>query len=717
MGRTINTILNLKDNFSTSLKKASQNTNKFQSDLYKANKASNNIIKTFGNVSKAAFSLGTALAGAVGVSGGILTKNFIDYDNALRQAASSTAATKNELSELGEVIQGVYASNFGESWEDVANSVAEVKKNIGGTPAELKKITENAIALRDTFGYELQESTRAVDMMMKQFGITSDEAFNLIAQGSQAGLDKNGNLLDSLNEYSVHFKQLGFDAEEMFNVLASGNASGVFDIDKIGDAVKEFGIRAKDGSDTTIEGFKLLGLNAEEMQKAFAEGGKASTDAFFDVWRALEQLDDPIKRNTAGVNLFGTMWEDMGEDAVLAAMDMGDAFNGTIDTMGQINDIKYSSFSESIKGISRQLEVAALPIGEKLLPYLNDFANFLNENLPSAINKFTEFIDANLGPAIEKAKAGFENFKNVLNFLKENMNTIIPIVAGLAGGFAAFVIITKVVMMFNTFRKATQGLTIAQALLNTTMLGNPITWIAIGIGLLIAAFIMAYKNSETFRNKINELWNTLQPFVQFIGAVFSAVFVSTFNTITNQAMNFITMIGGVLEGIIMILNGIITFVVGVFTGNWEMAWQGISDIFSGIFIGIQSIAKGIVNGIINTINGIISGINSLADKASTIPGLGWAEAINIPLIPTFAKGTNWFGGGIALVGEEGPELVNLPSGSSVKTANETRTILQNKNPDVSVNVHIHGNFYGNDKAADELGEKIVDKVIIALGNI
>lgn len=673
MGKVINTVLNLKDNFSTSLKKASQNTNKFKADLNQANKVSDSIIGTFGKASKAVLGFGAAAAGAVGVSGGLLAKSFMDYDSAVRQAAASTGATAMEIEDLGDVIKGVYANNFGDSWEDVANSVAEVTKNIGGTSEEIQKATENAIALRDTFGYELQESTRTADMMMKQFGITSDEAFNLIAQGSQYGLDRNGNLLDSLNEYSVHFKQLGFDAEEMFNAFYGGNISGVFDMDKIGDAFKEFGIKVKDGSDTTAEGFKLLGLNSNEMQKAFAAGGESSQEAFYKVLDAFEALEDPIKKNTAGVNLFGTMWEDMGGDAVLTAMNLADEFNGTIDTMGKINEIKYSSFSEVLKGIGRQVEVAALPIGEKLMPYMNDFANFLNEKLPPAAEKFANFIDTNIDPAIEKAKSGFEDFKNVLVFLKDNMNIIIPVMAGVAGGLTAFVVVTKVVTLFNTFRTATQGLTIAQALLNATMLANPITWVAIGIGVLIAAFVWAYKNSDMLKNKISEFWNMLQSFGDFVG--------------------------------------------GFFAEKFNAAWQSISNTFSGIWEGMKSIAKGSINGIIAPINGIIGGINDLAGKASEVPGLGWAAGINIPLIPTFARGTNWFGGGIALVGEEGPELVNLPSGSSVKTANQTKSILNKRNSNINVNVHIHGNFYSNDKAADELGEKIVKKIILNLNNI
>ena len=526
MGKVINTVLNLKDNFSTSLKKASENTNKFKADLNQANKISESIIGTFGKASKAVLGFGAAAAGA-GIA--LATKNFIEYDNALRQMRASVGDSQDEMTNFKDIMQDVYADNFGENWEDVGNAIAETCRNMDVYDDELKKATENALALRDTFEYEIQESTRTASMMMKQFGLSSNEAFNLIAQGTQWGLDKNGNLLDSINEYSVHFKQLGLDAEDMLNVFNAGAANGIFDIDKMGDAVKEFGIRAKDGSDTTVEAFKLIGLNATEMQSAFANGGEGASSAFKEVLQSLAALEDPVKRNIAGVNLFGTMWEDLGEDAILSINDMNSIFNRLSDSMGEINKIKYSSFTEVLKGIGRQVEVAALPIGEKLMPYMNDFANFLNEKLPPAAEKFANFIDTNLGPAIEKAKTGFEDFKNVLNFLKDNMNIIIPVMAGVVGGLTAFVVVTKVITLFNKLKNAT-------ALLNTTLLANPITWVAIGIGLLIAAFVLAYKNSETFRNKVNELWNTLKPIATFIGTVFSVVFVNAFGVITTQKL-------------------------------------------------------------------------------------------------------------------------------------------------------------------------------------
>ena len=97
---------------------------------------------------------------------------------------------------------------------------------------------------------------------------------NLIAQGAQNGLDKNDDLLDTINEYSVHFSQAGYSAEEMFNSLKNGTDAGTFSVDKLGDAVKEFGIRMKDG--TANDSLKELGLNVDDVTKRFAQGGEVA---------------------------------------------------------------------------------------------------------------------------------------------------------------------------------------------------------------------------------------------------------------------------------------------------------------------------------------------------------------------------------------------------------------------------------------------------------
>ena len=358
-----------------------QQLDNFGAQVENADGKSFNLVGTLKNLA-AGFAIGAAIKKTTDAVVDCV-KKADELHQSFNTLQTQTGATDAEMEGLGESLKNIYANNYGESFEDIATSMAEVKNQTNLTGDALEAMTENALALRDTFGYEVQESTRAADMMMKQFGVTSEEAFNLIAQGSQNGLDKNGNLLDSINEYSVHFKQLGFDSEEMFNMFSNGAESGVFDVDKLGDAVKEFGIRAKDGSTTTIEAYQALGLNADVLQKKFSQGGDSANEAFQEVAKALNDCDDEVVKNTAGVNLFGTMWEDMGTEAMKALTNTNGEFDKTADNLQKIKEIKYDDMGSAFEGIGRQMETGLMiPLGEKLLPLVNEFANWINENMP-----------------------------------------------------------------------------------------------------------------------------------------------------------------------------------------------------------------------------------------------------------------------------------------------------------------------------------------------
>lgn len=361
-----------------------------------------------GNTEKSTLNLGTTIKGmlkGLGIAAALKVvtdglKACVQASDELRQSYNTlqtqTGATDEEMVGLEETLKEIYANNYGEDFNDIAESLARVQTQTGLTGEELQSATENALLFRDTFGFDTQESIRTTDMLMKQFGLNADEAFNLIAQGSQAGLDKNGNLLDSINEYSVHFKQLGLDAEDMFNMFANGAEAGVFDIDKLGDAVKEFGIRVKDGSNTTVEAFELLGFNADEMQAKFAEGGETANQAFIEVITALNNCDDEVVKNTAGVNLFGTMWEDMGAEAVAALTNVNGEISDTEDALGQIEEVKYDSLSEAVEGIRRNIIMGVIPaVEENLLPILINLANWIDEKMPyiqAVISGVTEVI-------------------------------------------------------------------------------------------------------------------------------------------------------------------------------------------------------------------------------------------------------------------------------------------------------------------------------------
>lgn len=431
---------------------------KVKKEMDDVKSSADNLKSAVGDALKEATATVTAIGGAV--TGAIVSAN--GEQKALNSLQAQAGLTAEEMTKYKDVLEDVYKGNFGESQEEVANVLALIKQTTNETnPSKLKDMTENLFTLRDTYDYDFVETLRAVNMLMEQFGVTGDEAFNLIAQGSQKGLNKNGDLLDTINEYSVHYKQLGYDANEFFNSLENGSKAGTFSIDKLGDAMKEFGIRSKDTNSSTQEGFTLLGYgakaSAEDIQKAkdevakleknlyyakeeqkgfnsstseltkqknadkiaeysealktakenlanlesagkgakgsiedlqarFAKGGDSAKSATSEVLKALFEMDDKVKQNQAGVDLFGTMWEDLGIDGVKALMKVNGSADKTQNTMKKIKDIKYDDVEADWASLGRTVQTDVInPIGKSLFPEVKKLCNFASKHTKDII--------------------------------------------------------------------------------------------------------------------------------------------------------------------------------------------------------------------------------------------------------------------------------------------------------------------------------------------
>lgn len=393
--------------------------------------------------------LGQATAGAitaVSAAGAAAATHMIkfgdDFNSAMNQLQASTGATEAEMVKLEEVAKNVYGNNFGESIEDVANSMATVNQQLKLTGSELETATQKGLALRDTFEFEIEESTRAVNALMKQFGITADEAYDIIATGAQNGANQNGDLLDILNEYSNHYAQLGLSADDFAQSLVKASEVGVFSMDKVGDAVKEFGIRAQDGSATSIAAFETLGLNATEMTKKFASGGATARDAMLEVVSALQAMEDPVAKNAAGVGLFGTMYEDLGPKVLDILGSIEDSTLDTTAAMEEINKVKYNDLGSAIEGIKRSLEVGLLPVASEVAGGLTEIANKFSGVIkdgfqPEDVEEFANYIMEKvqgLATGIEQFAPALLNsissiLQTTITALAELLPTLLPIVA------------------------------------------------------------------------------------------------------------------------------------------------------------------------------------------------------------------------------------------------------------------------------------------------
>lgn len=123
----------------------------------------------------------------------------------------------------------------------------------------------------------------------------------------------------------------------------------------------------------------------------------------------------------------------------------------------------------------------------------------------------------------------------------------------------------------------------------------------------------------------------------------------------------------IATGIKQCFGGIIQFITGVFTGNWAMAWEGIKNIFGGAFNALAGLAKLPLNTVIALINAAIGEINTISFTAPEwVPVYGGQTfQPNLPQIPMLYKGTNNWGGGMAMVHDKGAEIIDLPRGSRV----------------------------------------------------
>nr|DAS85977.1 MAG TPA: minor tail protein [Caudoviricetes sp.] len=678
-GKTYELALKIAGRVDSSLKKACLDADE---NLGKLAKTAEKI----GKAAKVAAGVTAAAATAVGVAA---VKSYTEHEQAVNSMAAATGAAGEELEHLQAAMEGVYQNNFGDSLQDAADAVAMVDRNLKNiSPDEIQEATEAALALQDTFEYGVEESTRAAAAITKNFGGSAKEAFSLIAAGAQNGLDYSGELIDTINEYSSQFSKLGFTADGMFQLLQSGADSTAWNLDKVGDAIKEFSIRAIDGSDTTVQAFKDLGYNANAMMETFAGGGEDANKAFFDALNTLMDMDDQVKRDALGVSLFGTMWEDLGTEAMQA---MADASTAAYDTQGaleQINSVRYNDLESAMQGVKRQAEGILWTIGEQLEPYILDGLNFLSAtvipNVQTAVEKLGGYVQSNVIPTIKTAAQWIGENKDMLLTLAGAIGTAVGAfmalrTAGQAAGAIKGIgtvlgtavkqggLLKTVVGLQGGLLKTVVGL--LGGLLKTVvgLLGGQFTVIIAIIAAVAGAFVILWNRSEKFRTAVMGIWQKVQPLIQAFGNLVSLIATSLAPVLSNLASVVLAGLEAAfvafapcIENVIAILTSLIEFVTNVFSGNWGAAWQNIVDIFGNVFGMIVNLAKVPINAVISAINWVISKINSISVTIPDwVPGVGGTTlGFNIPTIPALAAGGIATAPTLAMIGEGGePEAV------------------------------------------------------------
>ncbi|MGN0026502.1 MAG: phage tail tape measure protein, partial [Clostridium sp.] len=376
----------------------------------KLDKLSENFDRTGEALTNAGQKASIVGAGIIGANIAI-GKMALDTESDLQTLSGRLGLTSEEAESLKQVAKDLYNNGFGESLGDCVNDIVILQQNIKETSNMTNEqklaLLEQISTIKTLFGAESTEITRTLNNMINN-GVVENfqEGLDIITTGFQQGLNSGGDLLDVLYEYSPQFKKLGLNGQSALSYIKTGLEAGGYNADKMADALKELSIRAIDGSKTTAQGFELIGLNADEMARKFAAGGDSAKDALDRTIEGLKNIQDPIEQDLAGVNLFGTMWEDSSKQAILSMNGMSEGLqdvSGATEKAGQeIN----SSFNKELASTIRESKDAMLPLGQEIL-------NLAKVALPM------------LKPLIEA-------LSNFLAGLSDNSKKAIAVVAGIA---------------------------------------------------------------------------------------------------------------------------------------------------------------------------------------------------------------------------------------------------------------------------------------------
>ena len=478
------------------------------------------------NVAKEMQGIGTEVEEVGKKLGGISAGATAGLGTAITMASSLEDATNKYLGATGksieetekyqEVLKNIHNANYGEDYADIADKMRIVSNILGDLPQDqLQSVVEKSYMLQDAYDMDFQENIRGVNALMDQFGITADQAYELINQGAQKGLNQNQDLTDQIAEYSTYYAKLGFTAEDFFNMMIAGAENGAYQIDYLNDAMKEFGIRTKDNSKSTNEAYTTLGLDVEKINNQFAQGGDKAQEAFAKVTQAIMAIEDPVKRNEVGVALFGTKFEDLEESAVFAMTSAKDQVNMLGETVNSTSETMYGGTANKAQTAIREIKTAFAELGAVILPILTPII----EKLTALIQKFNK-----LSPTVKKIIVVITGVVAVLSpvliivgKLITAVSTIIPVIGKI------WTLLTKLAPVFTLIKTAITGLF-------TLIMAHPV--IAI-ITAIIATIVLLWNKCEWFRNAVMTGWETLKTALQVAFEWLGNLFVSIGNFFVN----------------------------------------------------------------------------------------------------------------------------------------------------------------------------------------
>lgn len=715
----------------------------------------------------------TAVAGAIGgmvlaIKTGV--NQATELDDAMAKFQAQTGASSDEMSKFKGIAREVWSNNFGENIEDVADMMGRVKTQMQGiSDVDLKNVTEDLLTLRDTFDMDENETLRGAQQLIKQFGITSQEAFDLMATGAQNGLNKSDELGDNISEYSGKFAQAGYSADEYFQLMQNGLDGGAYNLDKVNDAINEVTTRLVDG---TIEGaLDSFDTKTQDVFKAWQEGRATQKDVVNAIVEDISKTTNEQEKLNKSATAFGTMGEDFNSGFIESLTTVGDKYKDVEGAMDKVKEIANGGLKNALSGLGRAFLDSFTPIGELITPILagiiglitvaiqgiqqgfakvgDVISNVLSKIDTSGITELTSQVSEVLAPAFDEVRKAIDEMKtalkpiakeilgkigsaiqNVVNqaqkilsvvgppilaIIKKIIQTVVgmipvitsilQIVGSVVSGIISF--INMVVTYFGTAIATILGFIMPIVQIVATIVAN--IWSVI---LTVA---------QNIWSKISEVVTAIVGFVSNLFKTVSDIINKIWSKIQDSMNKVRDKVQGVIDNINKYFNDIKSTVSDVFNGIWSKV-QGVMDKvgnkISNVLQGIQNAwggLKGFVGGVFSGIEGAVQSlVGSVKGFVNGVIGgingaisiINKIPGVHIGKIPKLERGGVLKRGQVGLLEGNGAEAV-VPLERNKAWIRAVAKDMAQIMPSVTTNNNGQTiNFYNKAQSPDEIARML-----------
>lgn len=589
-------------------------------------------------------------------------KELKDVEKLLKLDPSNTELLRQKHELLGKQVADTKTK-----LETLKKAEEELNKNGVDKHSDQYRALEREIVSTEHSLRELEAAAAASNVTLTKvsqtFGKISDasgkvaqatKGISTAAGGALAGIAglayKSVQAADDLNTLA---KQTGLSTAELQKMQYASDLIDV-SVDSITGAMTKMKKNMTSTSKDTQAAFQRIGVSVTESNGQLRD----STTVFYEVLEGLSHVANETERDTLAMQLFGRSADELAgivDDGGAALRELGLEAEQlglimdqqTLDSLNNVNDsidkLKAKANGELAQAGAKAME-ALMPVFEKVLDAMSKALDYIGSLDADQIKMLATLLSVTA--AISPVAKGVSNVTGLISKL-----------TGTGGA------IPRAIEICNK--------------LSGTVLPKVVSALKVFPGLGITAAIIALV--ALIATKGDEIQKYINKACDFIKGLLDKLF----NWLNDHGLTtlaaFVKSIKDFIGDIQKVLGGIIDFIRGVFTGNWQRAWQGIVNIFGGIFGGIKDLIKAPINGVIGAINKVIGGFNKLRSVA------GKSQVSTIPLL---ARG-GIVSSGSAIVGDAGPELLTMMGGRAVvqpltsSTTNNTNTNLGG----VTINVY------------------------------